>query len=49
MKVWMEDKEIIAVKPQPELNPFFDLNHEAMQEKLTQSFGKKRPRGDSNP
>ena len=48
-EVWIKDKEVIAVKPQPELKPFFDLNHEAMKNRLSQNFGKWRPRGDSNP
>ena len=48
-EVWIKDKEVIAVRPQPELKPFFELNHEAMEERLSQSFGKWRPRGDSNP
>ncbi len=48
-EVWIKDKEVVAVKPQTELKPFFDLNHEAMQEKLSQNFGKWRPRGDLNP
>ncbi|MFC2024401.1 hypothetical protein ACFLTJ_02330 [Chloroflexota bacterium] len=48
-EVWMKDKEVIAVKPQAELKPFFDLNHEAMKNRLSQNFGKWRPRGDSNP
>ena len=48
-KVWIRDKEVITVRPQPELKPFFDLNHEAMEQKLSQNFGKWRPRWDSNP
>ena len=46
---WIRDKRVVAVTPQPELKPFFDFNHEAMEERLSQSFGKWRPRGDSNP
>lgn len=46
-EVWIKDNEVVAVKPQPELKPFFDLNYEAMQEKLSQNFGKWRPRGGS--
>jgi len=46
-EVWIKDKEVVAVKPHPELKPFFDLNYEAMQEKLSQDFGKWRPRRDS--
>ena len=26
-EVWIKDKEVVAVKPQAELKPFFDLNH----------------------
>ncbi len=48
-EVWIRDKEVIAVRPQPELKPFFDLNHEAMEKNLSHIFGKWRPRGDSNP
>ena len=43
-EVWRKDKEVVAVKPQSELKLFFDLNYEAMQEKLSQNFGKWRPR-----
>lgn len=45
-EVWIKDKEVVAIKPQPELKPFFDLNYEAMQQKLSQNFGKWRPRRD---
>ena len=48
-EVWIKDREVIAVKPQPELRPFFDLNYEEMQKKLSQDFGKKRPRWGSGP
>ncbi len=48
-EVWIKDKEVIAVKPQPELKPFFDLNFEEMQRRLSQDFGKVRPRWDSRP
>ena len=48
-EVWIKGKEVIAVRPQLELKPFFDLNHKAMEEKLSRSFWKWRPRGDSNP
>ena len=47
-EVWIRDKEVVAVKPQPELKPFFDLNYEAMQGSLSQNFGKWRPRRDSS-
>jgi hypothetical protein len=26
--VWLEDRAVIAVKPRPELEPFFRLNYE---------------------
>ena len=48
-EVWIEEKQIVAVKPQPEMKPFFDLNFEAMRERLSRNFGKWRPRWDSNP
>ena len=40
---------VVAVRPRPELEPFSDLNHEAMQEKMSQDFEKWRPRRDLNP
>ncbi len=27
-EVWLQDKEVVAVKPRPELDPFFRLNYE---------------------
>ena len=48
-EVWIKDKEVVGVRPQTELRPFFDLNHEAIKNKLSQDYGKWRPRGDSNP
>ena len=27
-QVWVEDKAVVAVKPRPELEPFFRLNYE---------------------
>ncbi|MFC2002163.1 recombinase family protein [Chloroflexota bacterium] len=47
-EVWIRDKAVIAVRPQPELKPFFDMNQEAMDEKLSHIFGKWRPRPDLN-
>ena len=44
-EIWIKGKEVIAVRPQDELKPFFDLNHEAMEGRLSQSFGEWRPRG----
>ena len=48
-EVWIKDKEVVAVKPRPELKPFFDLNYGVMEERLSQNFGKWRPRRDLNP
>ena len=48
-EIWIEGRQVVAVKPQPEMKPFFDLNFEAMQERLSRNFGKWRPRWDSNP
>ena len=47
-EVWIEGKEIEAVRPQPEMKPFLELNFEAMKERLSRNFGKKRPRWDSS-
>ncbi len=44
-EVWIKDKKVIAVRPQPELKPFFDLNHKAIEKNLPLTFGKWRPRG----
>ena len=44
-EVWVKGKEVLAVKPQPELLPFFELNYEEFVNKRL----KTRPRGDSNP
>ena len=44
-EIWIKDKQVVAVKPQPELKPFFQLNYEEYVNKVL----KKRPRGDSNP
>ena len=44
-EIWIKDKQVVAVKPQPELEPFFQLNYEEYVSKVL----KKRPRGDSNP
>lgn len=43
--IWIKDEQVIAVKPQPELTPFFQLNYEEYVNKVL----KKRPRGDLNP
>ncbi len=44
-EVWLKDNQVVAVKPQPELEPFFQLNYEEFVNKVL----KVRPRGDSNP
>lgn len=48
-EVWIRDKAVIAVRPQPELTPFFDMNQEAVDRRLSHDFGKWRPRWDLNP
>ena len=48
-EIWVKGKEVMAVKPRPELKPFFDLNYEATQENPSPKIGKWRPRGDLNP
>ena len=43
--VWIKDKRVVAVTPQPEFEPFFDLQYDAKSNyKLVV-----RPRGDLNP
>jgi hypothetical protein len=32
-QVWLEDKTVVAVKPRPELEPFFRLNYEDFRKK----------------
>ena len=44
-EIWIKDEQVVAVKPQPELERFFQLNYEEYVNKVL----KKRPRGDSNP
>ncbi len=44
-EVWLKDNQVVAVKPQPELEPFFQLNYEEFVNKVL----KMRPRGDLNP
>ena len=43
--VWIEDKKIVAVTPQPEFTPFFDLQYDGVSKYMLHW----RPRGDSNP
>jgi hypothetical protein len=40
-EIWLKDKQVIAVKPQPEFEPFFKLNYEEFVNKIL----KIRPRG----
>ena len=44
-EIWLKDKEVVAVKPQPEFEPFFRIDYEEFVNKSL----KKRPRGDLNP
>ena len=49
--------KVVAVKPRPELEPFFDLHYQesglalpyGAEDRLSRFFWEKRPRGDSNP
>ena len=43
--VWIKDKKILAVTPQPEFKPFFGLQYDG----LSQNMLRWRPRRDSNP
>jgi hypothetical protein len=43
--VWIKDKKVVAVTPQPDFKPFFDLQYEGRSEGVLHW----RPRGDSNP
>ena len=43
--VWIKDKKVIAVTPQPQFVPFFDLQYDG-KSNYTLAV---RPRGDSNP
>ncbi len=44
-EIWIKDNQVVAVKPQPELKPFFELNYEEFVNKVM----KKRPRWGSGP
>jgi hypothetical protein len=44
-EICIKDKQVVAVKPQPELTPFFQSNYEEYVNRVL----KKRPRGDLNP
>ncbi|MFH1662382.1 MAG: hypothetical protein ABH934_00430, partial [Chloroflexota bacterium] len=44
-EIWIKDKEVIAVRPQPELKPFFGLNHEAMRNGCHRVSGSGDPEG----
>ena len=41
-EIWIKDKQVVAVKPQPELEPFFQLNYE---EFVNKKFESATPRG----
>ena len=41
-QVWLEDKVVVAVKPRPELEPFFRLNYEAFIEQNIEGSGSRR-------
>lgn len=43
--VWIKDKRVVAVTPQPDFKPFFDHVYEGKEEGVCVW----RPRGDSNP
>ncbi|MCX6003234.1 MAG: hypothetical protein NTX46_02195 [Chloroflexi bacterium] len=45
LEIWLKDKQVVAVKPLPELEPFFKLNYE----EFASGILKWRPRGDLNP
>ena len=45
LEIWVKDKQVVAVKPQTELAPFFKLNYEEFVNKIL----KVRPRWDLNP
>jgi hypothetical protein len=42
-EIWIKDNQVVAVKPQPELEPFFEFNYEEFVNKVM----KKRPRWGS--
>lgn len=43
--VWIKDKKVLAVTPQPEFKPFFDLQYDGLSHYMLHW----RPRGDLNP
>jgi hypothetical protein len=43
--VWIKDKKVVAVTPQPEFTPFFDLQYDGKSNYTLVV----RPRGDLNP
>ena len=43
-EVWVKDRDVVAVKPQPDFEPFLRLNWDEFSKIM-----KWRPRGDSNP
>jgi hypothetical protein len=42
-QVWLKDKEVVAVKPLPELEPFFRLNYEEFCTQNIEDRGSTRP------
>lgn len=42
-QVWLQDKEVVAVKPLPELEPFFRLNYENFRSQNIERQGSSRP------
>ena len=44
-EIWLKDKQVVTVRPQPEFEPFFRLNYEDCVNQVLRV----RPRGDSNP
>lgn len=43
--IWIKDKKVVAVTPQEDFKPFFDLQYEGVSHGVLQW----RPRGDLNP
>ena len=48
-EIWIKDKEVIAVKPRPELDSFFRLNHEKLLRQNVEGATSTRPRPDPLP
>ena len=41
-QVWVEDDVVVAVKPRPELEPFFRLNYEEYQKQILEVSTRRR-------